>query len=520
MSGNHFDVLVIGAGVSGIGTACHLVQQCPGKTFAILERRSAIGGTWDLFRYPGIRSDSDMYTFGYRFRPWRGTKVLADGPNIRAYLEDTAARYGVTEHIRFRRKVTRTSWSTREGLWTVEATDETTGEVEVYTSRFLAGCTGYYDYDAGYRPTFPGEDRFTGRIVHPQHWPEDLDYRGKRVVVIGSGATAVTLVPAMARDAEHVTMLQRSPSYIMPIPEHDPMATALRRLGVPAGLVYRLGRARNIALQRAVFVLSRSLPTLVRRVLLAVVRGQLGSRVDPRHFSPSYNPWDERLCVVPDGDLFRSLRRGEASVVTDHIDTFTEKGVRLKSGEELPADIIVTATGLVIQIGGGATIEVDGEPVATRERVIYKGVLIDGVPNAMFVIGYTNASWTLKADLAAEYFCRLLRHMDRHGYTQVVARARPDDRAEESAMGSALRSGYIRRGDAVIPRQGTRKPWKVLNDYYRDAVLLRRGRIEDGVLRFGRTAAPGARPAEPARPVGIGAGTDRSTVDASSQPGG
>lgn len=487
MNDNHVDVLIIGAGVSGVGAACHLTRAHPDKSYLVLERRDAIGGTWDLFRYPGIRSDSDMYTFGYRFRPWRGTKVLADGSHIKDYVEQTAAEHGVTERIRFGRKVVAASWSTPDGMWTVETVLEATGERETFTSRFLIGCTGYYDYDSGYRPELPGEDTFGGRIVHPQHWPEDLDYRGKRVVVIGSGATAVTLVPAMAREAAHVTMLQRSPTYVLPVPAEDPVSRLLKRVGVPDATVYKLGRWRNIALQRALFQVSRSRPRLVRSLLRRVVRAQLGGQVDMRHFTPHYNPWDERLCVVPNGDLFAALRNGTASVVTDHIDTFTETGIVLRSGEEIPADIVITATGLVVQMAGGVTIDVDGVPVSPRDHVIYKGVMLDGVPNSMIVIGYTNASWTLKVDLACEYFCRLLSHMDQHGYTQVVAEAQPGDRAEESAMGSALRSGYIRRADAVIPRQGTRAPWKVLNNVYRDALTLRRNRIDDGFLRFSRT---------------------------------
>ncbi|MDV6012206.1 NAD(P)/FAD-dependent oxidoreductase [Haloechinothrix sp. LS1_15] len=501
MNGKHVDVLVIGAGVSGIGAACHLTREHPGKSYLVLERRHAIGGTWDLFRYPGIRSDSDMLTFGYNFRPWTGTSVLADGPSIRAYVESTAREYGVTERIRFGRKVRRASWSSSAGTWTVEAVDESTGETETFTSRFLIGCTGYYDYDSGYRPEFDEEERFAGTIVHPQHWPEDLDYRGKRVVVIGSGATAITLVPAMAPDAGHVTMLQRSPSYILPVPEQDPVSRALRRLKVPVPVVYRLGRWRNIALQRAVFQLSRSWPGLMRRMLRRAVKWQVGDRVDMRHFTPDYNPWDERLCIVPEGDLFAALRKGDASIVTGHIERFTETGIELTSGEEIPADIVIAATGLVVQMAGGAQLEVDGEPVVTRDRVVYKGVMLDGVPNAMVVIGYTNASWTLKADLACEYFCRLLTHMDRNGYTQVVAEARAEDRSEESVMGSALQSGYIRRADAILPRQGTRGPWKLTNNVYRDAIMLRRGAIEDGALQFTRGAPTGtaiARREDPA----------------------
>ncbi|MFJ3642019.1 flavin-containing monooxygenase [Streptomyces sp. NPDC090108] len=484
MGQRHVDVLIIGAGLSGVGVACHLTERNPGRTYVVLERRTRVGGTWDLFRYPGVRSDSDMYTFGYRFRPWRGTRTLADGGDIRRYIQDTADEYGVTRHIRFGRRVVRAGWSTEDRRWTVEALDETTGETETHTCSFLVNATGYYDYDAGHRPDFPGEEDFTGTLVHPQHWPEDLDHRGKRVVVIGSGATAITLVPAMAGDAAHVTMVQRSPTYIMSLPEHDPVSVLLRRAGVPAGLLHRLGRSRNIALQRGLYALCRTAPGVMRRVLLAGVRARLGPDVDMRHFTPSYRPWDQRLCVVPGGDLFRTLRSGAASVVTDHIDTFTATGVRLRSGEEIPADIVVTATGLRVQIAGGARLEVDGRPVNTRDHVVYKGVLLDGVPNFAVVLGYTNASWTLKADMAAEYLSRLLTHMEERGHTRVVPVATEADRSAESAMGDSLTSGYIARGDAVMPRQGTRAPWRIWNNYYRDRRALRRAPVEDPALRF------------------------------------
>ncbi|WP_454197429.1 flavin-containing monooxygenase [Nocardia sp. Marseille-Q1738] len=480
----HVDVLIIGAGLSGIGMACHLTMAKTGRSYAILERRTAIGGTWDLFRYPGIRSDSDMYTFGYGFRPWHGTKVLADGPHIRQYIEETAAEYGVTEHIRFGRKVTTARWSSTTSTWTVEALDERTGESEIYTSNFLVGCTGYYDYDNGYRPSFPGEEDFGGRIVHPQHWPEDLDYTGKRVVVIGSGATAITLIPAMSDAAAHVTMLQRSPTYIAALPADDPVAVGMKLAKVPTKIVYQMGRARNIALQRASFQLSRTNPEAAKKLLLGAVRMQVGADIDMRHFTPSYNPWDQRLCVVPNGDLFKVLRSGKASIATDRIETFTETGIRLVSGEELPADLVISATGLSMQMLGGMSLEIDGEPVVTRDRVVYKGALLDGVPNAMMVLGYTNASWTLKADLAAQYFCRVLNHMKANGFTRVEAIARDGDRGADSVMGGALTSGYIKRGDAVMPRQGTNGPWQVINNYFRDRKLLRKGALEDGVLTF------------------------------------
>jgi cation diffusion facilitator CzcD-associated flavoprotein CzcO len=504
MPEQHFDVLIVGAGISGIGAACHLTRECPGKSYVVLERRQAIGGTWDLFRYPGIRSDSDMYSFAYHFRPWHETKILADGPKIRQYVEDTAAEYGVPQHIRFGRKVLTASWSSAGQRWTVRAEDEATGRTETYTSRYLFGCTGYFNYDGGYRPFFPGEDRFEGTLVHPQHWPQDLDYRGKRVVVIGSGATAVTLVPAMAKDAAHVTMLQRSPTYILALPDTDPVAAAMRRARIPKNVVYRVNRARNIAVQRAFYQFTRRQPALARKAVLGIIRRQVGPGIDMKHFTPRYNPWDQRLCVVPNGDLFRAIRVGSASVVTDRIERFTANGIELGSGEVLLADIIVTATGLDMQMMGGVAVDVDGAPVTTRERVIYKGVLVDGVPNAMVVLGYPNASWTLKADLAAEYFCRLIRHMDAKGYGAVVAVAQPSDRGEESVLGSALTSGYVQRGNAVMPRQGTRRPWKILNDYVRDVPLLRHAPIEDDALRF--TAAVPERPTRRAAHAREGSG--------------
>lgn len=482
----HVDVLIMGAGVSGIGVACHVARELPDASFAVLERRHAIGGTWDLFRYPGVRSDSDMYTFGYRFKPWQGTKVLADGESIKAYIEEAAAENGVTEHIQFGKGVTRASWSTSDGIWTVDAVNDATGETERYTSRFLVMSTGFYKYDAGHRPEFPDEDKFAGEIVHPQHWPEDLDYTGKRVVVIGSGATAVTLVPAMAADAEHVTMLQRSPTYIVPVPSVDPVAAVLAAARVPAAVIYSLGRARNIALQQAFYKLSRTSPQLSRRLIRGAIRARIGPRVGMRHFDPSYNPWDERLCVVPNGDLFSVLRRGQATVVTDHVDRFTETGVRLKSGDEIPADLIVTATGFEVQLGGGMTVEVDGVEVALNERVIYRGLMVDGVPNSMVVLGYTNVTWTLKVDLVAERFCRLIKHMNRRGYSHVVAEASAEDRMAESVLSGGLKSGYVKRAESELPRQGTRNPWKNLNDYYRDVLMMRRGAIEDDALRFTR----------------------------------
>ncbi len=478
----HFDVLIIGAGVSGIGMACHLRRQCPDKTFAVLERRDDLGGTWDLFRYPGIRSDSDMFTFGYNFRPWTGGKVLADGASIKAYVRDTAAEYGVDRHIRFGKSVRRASWSSARKHWTLQVEDLATGEVRPYTASFVVGCTGYYNYAAGYQPEFEGAEDFAGPIIHPQHWPQDLDYGGKKVVVIGSGATAVTLVPALSEKAAHVTMLQRSPSYLLPLPSIDPLTLRLQRL-LPEKLAYRVTRARNIAMSRTLFELSRKRPQAMRRLFLNIVRKQLADKADMRHFTPDYAPWDQRLCVVANGDLFKAIRHGKASIVTDHIERFTPGGIRLKSGDEIEADIIISATGLDIQMLGGVQVEVDGEPVVTRDKLIYKNVMIDGVPNAGMIFGYTNISWTLKADIAAEYLCRLIRHMDAHGYQSCMAVDTMNSRTEDTMLGT-LDSGYIRRANDRLPRQGSRGPWKASQNYLKDLRILRYAPIEDGVLAF------------------------------------
>ncbi|MDF2893805.1 MAG: FAD-containing monooxygenase EthA [Rhodococcus erythropolis] len=482
----HVDVLIIGAGLSGIGAACHLIREKTGSTYAILERRENIGGTWDLFKYPGIRSDSDMLTFGFGFRPWIGTKVLADGASIRDYVEETAKEYGVTDHINFGRKVVSMDFDRTAAQWTVTVLVEATGETETWTANVLVGACGYYNYDKGYRPAFPGEDDFRGQIVHPQHWPEDLDYTGKKVVVIGSGATAITLIPSMAPTAGHVTMLQRSPTWIQALPSEDPVAKGLKLARVPDQIAYKIGRARNIALQRASFQLSRTNPKLAKKLFLAQIRLQLGKNVDLRHFTPSYNPWDQRLCVVPNGDLFKVLKSGKADIVTDRIATFTEKGIVTESGREIEADVIVTATGLNVQILGGATMSIDGEPVKLNETVAYKSVLYSDIPNFLMILGYTNASWTLKADLAASYLCRVLKIMRDRSYTTFEVHAEPEDFAEESLMGGALTSGYIQRGDGEMPRQGARGAWKVVNNYYRDRKLMHDAEIEDGVLQFSK----------------------------------
>jgi len=488
MSNNHFDVLIIGAGLSGIGAACHLSRQCPERSYAIIERRERMGGTWDLFRYPGIRSDSDMFTLGYNFRPWTEAKVLADGPSIRNYIVDTAKEYKVEDKIRYGRKMTGARWSSSQNRWTVDLVREEDGSAEQVTCQFLYCCTGYYNYDAGYTPDFPGVDDFKGQLVHPQKWPEDLDYSGKKVVVIGSGATAVTLVPAMADKAGSITMLQRSPTYVATVPQEDPISANLRRF-LPEMAVYRLARARNIALQRMVFKLSKQRPKLVRRALLAAARRQLGSEFDMTHFKPQYNPWDERLCAVPNGDLFKVLRKGKADVVTDHIDTFTEKGIRLKSGKELEADIIITATGLDLQLLGGASLTVDGEEVVPKDTLVYRGLMLRDVPNMALVFGYTNSSWTLKADLVSEYVCRLLNYMARNGIERVTPRDQEGCDTDDNFVG--LQSGYVQRAADRLPRQGSKVPWQVLNNYFKDLPALRFGRIEDDTLEF--SPAPASR---------------------------
>ena len=475
----HFDVLIVGAGLSGIGAACHLVMKRPGTSFALLEARDTIGGTWDLFRYPGIRSDSDMYTLGYSFRPWTEAKAIADGPAILAYVSETAAAYGVDRKIRFGHQVKRASWCSEDARWTIEA--EHGDQVVLFTCNFLFTCSGYYDYDGGYTPHIAGTERFQGRIVHPQQWPASLDYAGKRVVVIGSGATAVTLVPAMAKTASHVTMLQRSPTYIVSRPAEDRVANWLRRR-LPAKLAYGITRWRSVLLTMFFYHLARRKPAQFKAGVLKAVRAQLGPDYDvATHFTPRYNPWDQRLCLVPDADLFRSLRAGTASVVTDEIETFTETGLRLKSGTDLPADIVVTATGLNLILLGGIQFTIDGVPTRLAQSMSYKGMMFSDVPNLAAAFGYTNASWTLKADLTSEYVCRLLGFMDRHGYAQCTPKREPGV-AEEPVID--FTSGYVQRGLDQLPRQGDRKPWKLHQNYARDLLALRFGKVDDGTMQF------------------------------------
>jgi monooxygenase len=473
----HVDVLIVGAGLSGIGAGAHLRRNCPGKSFAILEARERLGGTWDLFRYPGIRSDSDMYTLGYSFRPWRDPVSLADGPSILSYIEDTARDYDVEREIRFNHRVVRAEWSTEQARWSVEAVRGDTGHTERFTCQWLYACSGYYRYDEGYTPDFEGIDRFRGELIHPQHWPEDYDYDGKRVVVIGSGATAVTLVPAMAERAAHVTMLQRSPSYVLSLPGEDPIAKRLNGR-LPARIAYPLVRWKNALLANAFFRVSRRAPALVRRLIRRGVRSQLPRSYDvDTHFNPRYDPWDQRVCLVPDGDLFASLTRGKASIVTDEIETFTEKGLLLAGGEELEADVIITATGLNVRIFGDMELAVDGSEVKLPDLVTYKGMMAAGIPNFAYALGYTNASWTLKVDLVSEYLCRLINHLDRNDYAYAIPRGPDPSYPTEPIID--LQSGYVLRSIEEMPKQGHAVPWRLHQNYTRDTLGLRLGKLDD-----------------------------------------
>ena len=484
----------MGAGISGIGAAYYLQRDHPHRSYAILEAREALGGTWDLFRYPGIRSDSDLHTFGYEFKPWRDKDAIAGGDKILAYLRETAAENGIDRNIRFRTKVLGVSWSSADARWTVEIERTDTGERSTLKCSWLFCAAGYYRYDAGFTPHFEGRENFRGRIVHPQQWPEDLDYAGKRVVVIGSGATAVTLIPAMAETAEHITMLQRTPSYIMPVPAQDKIANGLRALfGEERG--FALTRRKNIAQQQAVWRFCQKHPKAARRIIRRINAKMLpeGYPVD-EHFNPPYGPWDQRLCAVPDGDLFHAIRDGKAAIVTDRIETFTENGIRLTSGRILEADIIVTATGLNVQAMGGVTMEVDGKAVALADTVAYKGMMLSGVPNFAYSIGYTNSSWTLKVGLLCEHFCRLLTHMDAHGYDTARPVVANDDMPLRPFLDFG--AGYIRRVLDQLPRQGDQAPWLTSMNYAGDVKLLRRLPVEDAQLQLSTTlsgAKVGAR---------------------------
>lgn len=481
MATEHFDVLIAGAGLSGIGVACHLSQKCPGKTFAILEARNAIGGTWDLFRYPGVRSDSDMFTLGYRFKPWTSDKGIADGGDIRQYIRDAAAEYKIDEKIRFGHKVKTADWNTDDKLWTITA--EVDGETRTYTAKYLMGCTGYYDYDEGFTPDFEGRDDFNGQIIHPQFWPEDLDYKDKKVVVIGSGATAVTLIPSMANEVAKITMLQRSPTYVVPVPSKDKLAIRLRKF-MPESIVYSIIRSRNIMLSMAFYNYCKRFPQRAREFIFNFNRKILPKNFDMSHFTPKYNPWDERLCAVPGGDLYKAIRKGKADVVTDHIDCFVEDGIQLKSGKKLEADIVVTATGLKVVVLGKIAVTIDGEPFDVTNKMSYRGVMFEGIPNAGMVFGYTNSSWTLKADLIADYFCRVINHMDNKGYDAVVPVNHDPEMPKKAFID--LNSGYISRAKELLPKQGTRGAWKLHQNYFRDWLSLRASRITAKELEYSR----------------------------------
>jgi monooxygenase len=473
------DVLVVGAGLSGIGAACHLEERLPGTSYVVLEARETSGGTWDLFRYPGVRSDSDMYTLGYRFRPWTDARSIADGPSILRYVRETAEAYGVEDNIRYRQRVVSASWSSDAARWTVR-----TETGDVYTCGFLWCCSGYYRYDAGYSPDFEGVDSFADTVVHPQHWPADLDVSGRRVVVIGSGATAVTLVPSLAEAGAHVTMLQRSPTYVLSVPGVDPAAAWLREHLPPRAASF-LTRWKNVLVTSGFYQLSRCRPDYVRRLVRKGVASQLPDGFDvDAHFEPAYDPWDQRMCFVPDGDLFKAIRNGDVEVVTDHIERFTPSGLRLTSGRELEADVVVTATGLQLLAFGGMALDVDGSAVHLPDTMSYQGMLLSGVPNFAYVIGYTNASWTLKADLVSEYVCRLLSFLRERGYDTVVPERDPSV-VEQPFMDFS--SGYVQRSLHLLPKQGSRAPWRLRMNYLRDLVTIRRGRLEHESLRFSRS---------------------------------
>jgi monooxygenase len=480
MTPEHFDVLIVGAGLSGIGAAYHLQKSCPTKRYAILEGRKTSGGTWDLFRYPGVRSDSDMYTLGYSFAPWRQAKAIADGPNILKYVRQTADENGIEQKIRYSHIVKRASWSSEQACWTVDV--EYQNELRQYTCNFLLMCAGYYKYSEGYTPVFPGFENFKGKVVHPQKWTSNIAYAGKRVVVIGSGATAVTLVPELAKEAAHVTMLQRSPTFVVSRPSIDPIADKLRRW-LPAKVAYGLVRWKNVLYGMYIFKMSRKYPSKVKDVLLAQVREEMGPNYDiEKHFTPRYNPWEQRLCLVPDSDLFKALKSEKAAIVTDQIEHFTATGIKLASGEELTADLIVTATGLHLEMLGGLEVTVDSKKIDFSKTMAYKGLMYSGVPNMASVFGYTNASWTLKADLTSHYVCRLLKHMDSTGARYCLPK-KPGD--EVTALPWVdFSSGYFQRSKDVLPKQGSTHPWKLYQIYVLDIVSLRFRSVRDSAMEF------------------------------------
>ncbi|MEL7462679.1 MAG: NAD(P)/FAD-dependent oxidoreductase [Pseudomonadota bacterium] len=482
MRREELDVLIIGAGISGIGQACHMTRTCPNRSFAVLEARERIGGTWDLFRYPGIRSDSDMFTFGFRFRPWKSAKDIAPGPDILAYLNETVDEFGVRDRIRLQSRITALNWSSADKRWfATVAPDE--GEPYEIAARFVSSCTGYYDYEQGYLPEWEGYGDYAGTIAHPQHWPEDLDYAGKRVLVIGSGATAVTIVPSMAETAAHVTMLQRSPTYIFSRPAEDAVAKWLNKL-LPWRAAWKLSRIKNVLLGIYIWTLSKWRPAMVRKFLRKMAEDELPEGFDvDAHFNPAYDPWDQRLCLIPDGDFYRSIREGKASVVTDHIERFTATGVATKGGETIEADIVVPATGLQIQFLGGIVATMDGAPINPAEHMVYRGMMLSNIPNFAVTFGYSNSSWTLKADLTADFVCRLVNRMHEGGYEVVRPALAPGTKGDTPLV--SLSSGYLKRAEALLPKGTDKRPWKNYENYIADMLSIRHGKMEDGVLTFG-----------------------------------
>jgi cation diffusion facilitator CzcD-associated flavoprotein CzcO len=490
MTSEHVDVVVVGAGLSGIGAGYHLQTMSPDRSYVILEGRDGLGGTWDLFKYPGIRSDSDMHTLGFSFKPWTEAKSIADGPSILRYLKQTVAQFGIDKHIRYGQLVTQAQWSSDDAQWTVTATNKATGVSNTITCSFLFMCSGYYSYKKGHTPEFTGRERFKGTVVHPQEWPLDLDYAGKRVVVIGSGATAVTIVPSMADKAAHVTMLQRSPTYMVSRPDHDVLANRLRKV-LPPKMAYNLTRFKNTWRQQLVYNKTRTDPDKVKQLLLGGIQLELGADYDiAKHFTPAYNPWDQRLCLVPNGDFFKSMREGKASVVTDHITSFTETGIQLASGEHLDADIIITATGLELVTLGEMDFFVDGNQVDFAKTWTYKGFAYSDIPNMASTFGYINASWTLRSDLTAEYVCRLLNHMRKKGVAQCTPRLREQDRnMKERPWIDGFSSGYMQRMMHRMPRQGDHEPWINPQNYRRDKKMFKHSPIDDGVMQFSKQSA-------------------------------